>query len=126
LNKAHKRAYYFFNFGYIFSPQAADYKLIPSIAIRSVRDVPYQVDLNLQARVLQDRLIAGLTFRPGENGVAAFMIGTQYKKAQVLYSYDIGFGSFQQHNAGSHELTLAYAFSGRKPQTVTPAPGDYQ
>lgn len=113
-----RQAYYMFHFGYIFNSQAQGYKIIPSLAIRKFRDVPYQVDLNVQGRFIDDKVIAAVTMRPGSSGIAGFMIGTQYKNAQIVYSYDIAFGPFQQYHTGSHEITLSYSI---KPKTSKPA-----
>ena len=116
------RTNYVFHFGYILNRPGQGYSLIPSLAIRSIRDVPFQVDLNLQGRFLEDKLIAAITMRPGTSGIAGFMIGSQFKNAQVIYSYDIAFGPFQQYHAGSHEITLSYALKSRK--KAMPAAGD--
>ncbi len=92
-----------------------NFKLLPSIAVRSVRDVPFQVDLNLQGRFLEDKLIAGLTYRPNSRGSMAFLIGTQYNRINLFYTYDVGFGPFQQYSTGSHEFSVAYTFKRKKP-----------
>ena len=119
------RSNYFFHFGYIMNRPSQGFTLIPSLAIRNYRDVPFQFDLNLQGRFLEDKLIAAITMRPGTSGVAGFMIGSKFKGAQIVYSYDIAFGPFQQYHTGSHEITLAYSI---KPKSKRPpaAAGDYQ
>jgi type IX secretion system PorP/SprF family membrane protein len=126
VTKPENSAHYVFHFGYIMNRPGQGYSLIPSLAIRSYRDVPFQVDVNVQGRFLDDKLIAALTMRPGTSGIAGFMIGSQFlKNAQVIYSYDIAFGPFQQYHGGSHELTLSYMFQpkGKRPAA---APGDNQ
>lgn len=120
-NKAH----YIFHFGYILNRPGQGYRLIPSLAIRSFRNVPLQVDVNMQGRFLEDKLIAALTMRPGTNGIAGFMIGSKYKSAQIIYSYDIAFGPFQQYHTGSHEITVSYALTPKAKRPAA-APGDYQ
>lgn len=116
------RSNYFFHFGYIMNRPGQGYSLIPSLAIRSIRDVPFQVDLNLQGRFLEDKLIAAVTMRPGTSGIAGFMIGSKFHGAQIIYSYDIAFGPFQQYHGGSHELTCSYMLKSRK--KAMPAAGD--
>jgi len=111
--------HYILNLGYIVDLEAQNFKLIPSIALRNVRDVPYQIDLNLQARFLEDKLIAGMTYRPNSNGSMAFMLGTKYKQLQLLYTYDLAFSNFQSYNSGSHELGIAFSFDRKK---AVPAP----
>ncbi len=92
-----------------------NFTLIPSIAVRSIRDVPFQVDLNVQGRFLDNKLIAGLTYRPNSRGSMAFLIGTQYNRFNLFYTYDVSFGPFQQYSSGSHEFSFAYAFRRKKP-----------
>lgn len=113
---AKEGANYVFHFGYIMDRPANGFSLIPSIAIRNYANVPFQVDLNVQGRFIEDKLIAALTMRPGTNGIAGFMIGSQFtKNTRVIYSYDIAFGPFQQYHAGSHEITVSYALKSKKP-----------
>ncbi len=116
------RINYFFHFGYILNRPAQGFSIIPSLAIRNYRDVPFQFDVNLQGRFLEDKLLAAVTMRPGSSGIAGFMLGTMYKSAQIVYSYDIAFGPFQQYHTGSHELTLSYVLKP-KSKRVVPAPG---
>lgn len=119
------RSNYFFHFGYIVNRPAQGFSVIPSLALRNYRDVPFQVDLNVQGRFLEDKLVAAVTMRPGTSGLAGLMIGTMLKGAQIVYSYDIAFGPFQQYHTGSHELTLSYVIKPKAKRAVT-APGDYQ
>ena len=100
-------SHYIFQLGYIADMPSQNFKLIPSITMRQIRDTPYQIDLNLQGRFLEEKLIAGLTFRPSNKGAAVFLIGTKYKQFQLFYSYDVSFSQFQQYNGGSHELSVA-------------------
>lgn len=108
--------YYIFHLGANLNIEQHNIKLVPSIAIRNVRDVPFQVDLNLQGHFLDDRLIAGLTYRPNSGGSMAFLIGSRYNNFNLFYTYDVSFGPFQQYSAGSHELTAAYSFMRKKPR----------
>ncbi len=108
--------YYIFQLGAILDIPTQNFKLVPSIAIRNVRDVPFQVDLNLQGRFLEDKLTAGLTYRPSTGGSMAFLLGTRYKQFHLFYSYDVSFGPFQQYNSGSHEFTVGYGFERKKPR----------
>lgn len=122
VEEASTGTHYIFHFGYIMNRPGQGYTLIPSLAIRNIRNVPFQVDLNLQGRFLEDKLIAAITMRPGTSGIAGFMIGSQFKNAQVIYSYDIAFGPFQQYHGGSHEITLSYSLKSHKKSM--PAAGD--
>ena len=118
--------YYIFQLGANLYVPSQNFKLVPSIAIRNVRDVPFQVDLNLQGHFLEDKLIAGLTYRPNTGGSMAFLLGTRYNKFNLFYSYDVSFGPFQQYNSGSHEFTLAYAFTRKKPEVPLENTNKYQ
>ncbi|TNE61583.1 MAG: type IX secretion system membrane protein PorP/SprF [Bacteroidetes bacterium] len=118
--------YYIFQLGAIVDVPSQNFKLVPSIAIRNVRDVPFQVDLNLQGRFLEDKLIAGLTYRPNTGGSLAFLLGTRYNNFNLFYSYDVSFGPFQQYNSGSHEFTVAYGFERKKPRVPVENTDIYQ
>lgn len=115
--------HYIFQLGYILDVPAQNFKVVPSLTMRKFRDTPYQIDLNVQGRFLEDKLIAGLTFRPSSKGSAVFLIGTKYNKFQFFYSYDVAFSNFQQYNGGSHELSVALSLnrkSGQPGGAVTP------
>jgi len=103
--------HYIFQFGYVANIANQNVKLIPSLTMRNVRDTPYQIDLNLQGRFLDEKLIAGLTFRPNNEGSMAFLLGSRYQNFQVTYSYDVAFSRFQKYNSGSHEISLSYSFA---------------
>jgi type IX secretion system PorP/SprF family membrane protein len=110
--------HYVFQLGFILNTPDQSVKIIPSLALRNIRDLPYQLDINVQARFLEEKFIAGLTFRPGSQGMMAFQIGTRLKQQLMLmYSLDVSFGPFQQYNAGSHELTVGYQLPSRKAKT---------
>lgn len=113
--------HYIFQMGYKFDMQDQNFKLIPSITMRKVRDTPYQIDLNLQGRFLDEKLIAGLTFRPGSSGAAVCMLGTKVNSFQFFYSYDLSLSNFQRYTGGSHELSVAFTFK-RKQKLVSATP----
>ncbi len=119
--------FYIFQMGYVIDVPAQNFKIIPSLALRNVRDVPYQIDFNVQGRFLDDKLIAGLTFRPqSSNSMVTCLIGTKYKAAQIYYSYDVSFGDFQQYNGGSHELSIAFALDRKQPKAAPEATDIYK
>jgi len=90
-----------------------DVNLTPSIMMRNVQEDggPFMFDFNLQAGFLDDQFIAGLSYRNLK--AIGLLLGTQLNGLQLYYSFDLGFGDFQQYNNGSHELTVGYAI-GRK------------
>ena len=93
-----------------------DYKmrLEPSIMIRSIRDVPFQVDFNAIAYFLNDQLITGFTYRAGTGGNLGLYLGTKFKTIRFVYSYDLYFREFQTYNGGSHEVTVNFEFDRKK------------
>jgi type IX secretion system PorP/SprF family membrane protein len=107
--------YFILQLGGVLNVYQHNFKLLPSIAVRSIRNVPFQVDLNLQGRFLDDKLITGITYRPNSKGSVAFLIGTQYNRFNLFYTYDLAFGPFQQYSTGSHEFSLAYIIKRKKP-----------
>jgi type IX secretion system PorP/SprF family membrane protein len=115
--------HYMFQLGYIVNVPNQNFKLVPSITLRQIRNVPYQIDLNLQGRFLDEKLIAGLTYRHSNEGLLTFLLGSKYNQFSLFYSYDVFFGNFQQYNGGSHELTFGYSLARRapaKPQQIDP------
>lgn len=110
-----------FQLGYIIALPGQGIKVVPSLAVRKVRDTPTQIDVNLQGRFMDDKLITGITLRPSTGGSMALMVGTKYRKAQIYYSYDIAFGRFQSYSSGSHEFTVSYNIDRKK---AAPKPGE--
>ncbi|MBK7937139.1 MAG: PorP/SprF family type IX secretion system membrane protein [Lewinellaceae bacterium] len=118
--------HYIFQLGYIANIPSQNFQLIPSLTIRQIRDTPFQIDVNLQGRFMEDKLIAGLTYRPSSKGSAVFMIGTKLSKLQLFYSYDVSFSNFQQYNAGSHEISVAYTLPRKALKKTTDSSDLYQ
>jgi type IX secretion system PorP/SprF family membrane protein len=124
-NQSQRRSifeHYIFHLGYIWNWTEQNMKVIPSLAFRRIRDTPFQLDLNIQARLLEDKLIGGFTYRPSTtNSSAACIIGTKYKGFHLFYSYDLSFARFQKYNNGSHELSVALTLARKtqKPGTDT-------
>lgn len=115
--------HYIFQFGYIVKVASQNFKVIPSLTMRNVRDTPYQIDMNVQGWFLEDKLIAGLTYRPNNKGSMAFLLGSKYQQFQVTYSYDVAFSPFQKYNSGSHELSLSYSFARKASRPAPAEPG---
>jgi type IX secretion system PorP/SprF family membrane protein len=116
--------HYIFQLGYILDLKKQSFKLIPSISFRQIRDTPFQVDLNMQGRFLDDKLIAGVTYRPSSsNASASFLAGTKYKALQIFYSFDMSFSRFQKFNNGSHEISVAFTLP-RKSLQAAPSTSD--
>ncbi|RMF29407.1 MAG: type IX secretion system membrane protein PorP/SprF [Bacteroidetes bacterium] len=104
-----------FNMGHEFDITSANFKLEPSLIFRKIWNTPFMVDFNLKGAFLDEKLIAGLSYRAGVGGAVGLLLGTKYDAFRFYYTYDVFFGDFQQFNGGSHEVTVAFQFdSGKK------------
>lgn len=115
--------HYIFQLGYNFNLEEQNFKILPSLTVRKVRNTPYQIDFNVQGRFLEEKLIAGLTFRPGTSGAAVCLLGTKVNHFRLFYSYDLSLSNFQRYTGGSHELSVAFTFD-RKKKLVSATPSE--
>ncbi len=106
--------YYIFNLGHRFDVYDLNFSLEPSVMIRSIRDVPFNMDFNLKAGFLDDQLITGLSYRT--IGAMGILLGTRISDINIFYGYDMSFQRFQRFNAGSHELSIAFTLKNKKPE----------
>lgn len=84
-------------------------KIEPSIGLRKISDVPFGTDLNILAKMIDDRLMAGFTYSFGPSWHRIlFLGGVRIDKMKFYYSYDQSYYDFQNFNNGSHEITLSY------------------
>jgi type IX secretion system PorP/SprF family membrane protein len=120
-NADKKTGHYIFQLGYILNVPNQNFKIVPSLTVRKLRNTPSQIDINVQGRFLEDKLIAGLTFRPSTDGSAVCLLGTKINQFQLFYSYDLSFSNFQRYNGGSHEFTVAYNIVKKAKPVTTPA-----
>ena len=102
--------YYMLAGGHAFEVEGFNFILEPSILIRKAKDSPFGVDFNLKAKYLEEKIIAGLSYRSGTGGNIGLLLGTRLDVLRVYYSYDFTFQRFQRYNNGSHELTLSFEF----------------
>jgi len=110
---------FIFHAGHELEIKDFDIKIEPSVMLRSMENVPFQVDFNLLAKFLDEKFITGLSYRAGVGGVAGILLGAKVTAFNLYYSYDLSFGDFQPYNGGSHEVTVAFSFdkdggSGRR------------
>jgi type IX secretion system PorP/SprF family membrane protein len=105
---------YIFQLGNHFDFEGNDISLTPSILVRKIQNIPFQVDLNLVAGFVDDKIQTGLAYRSGVGGAVGLLLGTKLPPFSAYYSYDVSFQGFQQYNNGSHELTVAFDFSFNK------------
>lgn len=83
----------------------------PSVAIRKVRNAPFQADLNLLGYYAEDQLIGGFTYTIGGGNAANVILGTRINLMTILYSYGVSFSDFQSYTNGSHEISLKFDLS---------------
>ena len=106
--------FFTFQLGNKFEFSDVNFSLEPSMMVRKIMDVPFNLDFNVKAGFLDDQLIAGLSYRTGVGGAVGLLLGTEVNNLRVFYSYDVSFQAFQQYNGGSHEVLLAYSFVPKK------------
>ena len=109
--------YFTFLAGYRVPVADYDIKLEPSIFMKRLENIDFQIDVNLKALFLQEQLVGGLTYSNGTGDRLGFLIGTQLKAFRLYYGYDVSFGDFQDYANGSHELTLAFRWAGKNALT---------
>ncbi|MCB9284928.1 MAG: PorP/SprF family type IX secretion system membrane protein [Lewinellaceae bacterium] len=98
--------FFIFNLGHRFQFDNG-FSFEPSLMMRQVMDVPFNLDFNAKVGFLEDRFIAGLSYRTGVGGALGVLLGTEFDQFRLFYSYDLSFQQFQQYNSGAHELTIA-------------------
>jgi type IX secretion system PorP/SprF family membrane protein len=98
--------YYTFMLGYKETINAITVE--PSLVMKRIPNAPFQVDLNMKASFLDERIIGGISYRAGAGGAVGVLVGTKYNGMTFAYSYGYGLSPFQAYSGGSHELTVGY------------------
>lgn len=102
------------NFGHRFEIEPYNFTIEPSMMLQRIKDKPFQADFNLKGSFINDKLIAGVSYRAGVGGAVGLLLGTNIDVFRIYYSYDVSFQNVQQYNGGTHEVTLTFDFSGGK------------
>ncbi len=102
------------NFGHEFEVEQYNFKIEPSIMLQRVKDKAFQADFNVKGSFIDDKLIAGVSYRAGLGGAVGLLLGTNVDVFRLYYSYDVSFQNVQQYNGGTHEVTIAFSFDGGK------------
>jgi type IX secretion system PorP/SprF family membrane protein len=110
--------HYSFLLGHRFDLSDLNFTLEPSMMVRQVKDTPFQVDFNVRAGFLEDKLISGLSYRT--LGVLSVLLGTTVSNFQLFYSYDASFQNVQSYHDGTHEVTVALSFGRGGPGRSNP------
>jgi type IX secretion system PorP/SprF family membrane protein len=106
--------YMMLHFGHEFEIEQYNFKLRPSLLVQRVKDRPFQADFNLLGSFIDDKLIAGASYRAGLGGAVGLLLGTNIDVFRLYYSYDLTFQNVQKYNGGTHEVTIAFDFEGGK------------
>ena len=105
--------FFIFNLGHRFQFDNG-FSFEPSLMMRNVMNVPFNLDFNAKVGFLEDRFIAGLSYRTGVGGALGVLLGTSFDQFRLFYSYDLSFQQFQQYNSGAHELTIGLRLGKKK------------
>jgi type IX secretion system PorP/SprF family membrane protein len=81
--------------------------LEPSLVVRKVLDAPFEVDVNMKAGFMEDKLMAGVTIRPGSSGQIGLLVGTKQPNFEIYYSYNSALAELKSYNRTAHEVSLA-------------------
>jgi type IX secretion system PorP/SprF family membrane protein len=83
----------------------------PSIQLRRVYQAPFEVEMNLLARFMDERFVTGVSFRPGTSGAAGLTVGIKESFFQINYSYNASISEFKSYSNQGHEITLGIALN---------------
>ncbi|MCB0520805.1 MAG: PorP/SprF family type IX secretion system membrane protein [Lewinellaceae bacterium] len=100
--------------GHEFDIEEMNFKLQPSMLLQRTLGKPFQADFNVKGSFIDDKLIAGVSYRAGLGGAVGLLLGTNIDVFRLYYSYDVAFQGVQQYNGGTHEVTIAFDFKGGK------------
>jgi type IX secretion system PorP/SprF family membrane protein len=85
--------------------------LEPSIVVRKVYQAPFEVDVNAKAGFMDDKIIAGLTVRPGTSGQIGLLVGVKQTAFEIYYSYNSALAELKSYNRTAHEVSVAVNIS---------------
>ncbi len=103
------RLFQYFNLllGYSFDVENYGMTVEPSVFIKRLRNIPFQVDFNLLTKFFDDQLMAGVSYSTGSGDRLGFLMGTRFNNVRLYYSYDMSFQPLQDYANGSHEFTMS-------------------
>lgn len=100
--------------GYRLDVKEYNFSIEPLIAVKSIRNAPFQADFNLTGRFADDKFIGSFTYTVGGGNASSLMIGTRLNPIDIYYSYTVSFLPFQSYNTGGHEVSLAFNLGNTK------------
>ncbi len=109
LNKL--KSHFYLTAGYTYEI-ASDYKLEPSVILKSAAPGIAQLDITTRF-VYKDLIWGGLSFRT-KDAVSVLLGYIHEEKFYFGYAYDIGITGLRNYNSGTHELMIGYRFNDIK------------
>lgn len=94
--------------------------LEPSIMVRSYRTIPTQVDANLLASILEEKVFGGISYRAGRTGRGGLLAGLRYGFGTLMYSFNYSFQKLQDFSGGGHEISLKFNLNNALGKEETP------
>ena len=108
--------HYYFTVGRVFDV-SEDLKLKPQIMLKAVKNAPAEIDLNLNA-LLMEKLWLGVSYRSKAD--MSFIAGVQINPQFIVsYSYDYALTKIRDFSSGSHEIGLGYVFGFKGKKIVS-------
>lgn len=92
-------------------PRGSETTISPNILYQQQQDFR---QLNLGVYITRGSLVGGLWYRNNDSFIV--LIGVQHGIIKFGYSYDVTLSKLTNATAGSHELSLGFQFSCRKPK----------
>jgi type IX secretion system PorP/SprF family membrane protein len=89
----------------------------PSLLLRKVLTVPFEAEANVKLGFFDDKLVTGITIRPGSSGQIGLIVGTKQPNFQIYYSYASSLSNINSYTRAAHEITIALDF--KKPEKLT-------
>lgn len=96
--------------GYSFDLPNYGMTIEPSVFVKRLRNIPFQVDFNILAKMFEDHLMAGISYSAGRGDRLGFLLGTRLDNVRFYYSYDLSFQPLQDYSNGSHEFSIGIQF----------------
>lgn len=98
--------HYFLHGGYIYNVNR-ELKIEPSVLMKLIEIGIFQADINAMV-TYRDMVSFGLSYRTSD--AVVFMLGYQYDRFRIGYSFDLTLSDIRTQSSGSHEVFISYSF----------------
>jgi type IX secretion system PorP/SprF family membrane protein len=99
-----------------------NFSIEPSLVLRKPFYAPFEAEFNAKASFLDDKLIAGLSYRPGSSGAIGVLAGFKYEGVQLYYTFAHSTSELGSYRSAGHELTFGIELSKATKKTGVPTP----